>query len=434
MVDFSRFQLVPSAAPIDDAIESFSPQARQQREFQRRAQEQQLQLGGAQLAGLGQQQQQREFQMQQQESQAIREQVDRDTLKNIQDSRVTLQGFQRNIKDVLDGSPEGLVSRMDIAAGRAFEGEDPDFDFEEFAELRRSALEDPDLTISQLSGNLEAIEDNISFLDEQELIMTSTPLQRRGLGKAGAVKFVGTPNRVVREVDGKEQAFLTGIVQDPSAPGGFRREDVPIEGEFVSTLGETAEDERKRKLETERDLNQILADRAKNKKLSEGEAERLDTFISDGITAVGQLPNIKRGLKLLESVKTGGATARSKAVTDFFGTTSGDISELNNILAQNVLAGLAAFTGAISEGERQFIERMQTGLSQGTEFNIRELQRMERILDKQVSRAKRAAKASGDQFSIDEINRSIDPTGFAQGLDGATKEAPENQQVFEVNF
>ena len=181
MVDFSRFQLVPSAAPIVDAIQSFSPQAQEQREFERQRQSQQLQLGEAQLAGLGQQQEQREFQMGQAQREEQREQVNRDTLRQIQASRSTLQGMRGNSMEALKGDPEGLVNRLDIIAGRAKQEEDPEFNFEEFAMLRKQALEEPDATIAELQRSLERVEDDISFLDEQELIMTSTPLQRQTL-------------------------------------------------------------------------------------------------------------------------------------------------------------------------------------------------------------------------------------------------------------
>ena len=54
--------------------------------------------------------------------------------------------------------------------------------------------------------------------------------------KKERAKFVGTPIRVVR--DG--QNFLTGIAQNAS--GGYERVDIPIEGDLLSTMGETGDD------------------------------------------------------------------------------------------------------------------------------------------------------------------------------------------------
>lgn len=155
------------------------------------------------------------------------------------------------------------------------------------------------------------------------------------------------------------------------------------------------------KVKTERSLNAILADRKKGVTLAGDEATRLSGFISEGIAALDSLPKLERGLELLKSVKTGGIAAKSKAVSDFFGTTSGDIGELNNILAQKVLDGLSAFTGAISEGERAFIEKMETGLRSGTAVNVRLLNQGKRLLERKITRARSAAVVAEDDFSLD---------------------------------
>lgn len=240
-------------------------------------------------------------------------------------------------------------------------------------------------------------------------------------GKQGQ-KFIGTPQRITKKVDGRDQNFLVGVVQRPD--GSFSEEEVPIEGKFVSTLGETAAQQQERKLSTEQQLNKIIADRQKGKTLATGEADRLSGFIQQGITAVDQLPNIKRGLELLKSVRTGGITAKAKVVSDFFGTTSGDVAELNKILATNVLNALSNFTGAISEGERLFLERMETSLASGAEFNVRELNRMDKLLTKQITRAKRAARATGDEFSLEILNEPIEVSGFGQAAT-TTPAAPQ---------
>ena len=164
--------------------------------------------------------------------------------------------------------------------------------------------------------------------------------------------------------------------------------------------------------------SQLLADveNAKNRGdlISDKQVNRLDGIIEVGLSAANSLPDINRGMELLKTIKTGGATALSKTVTDFFGTTSGDIGELNNLLAQNVLAGLSAFTGAISEGERDFIAKMEANLTGGTEFNIAQLNRMKNIYNREVNKGLKAATILDDQFSIDVFNDAInaEATGF----------------------
>lgn len=80
----------------------------------------------------------------------------------------------------------------------------------------------------------------ISQLSQQAI----TNAQRFGVLKAPTsadrAKFIGTPSRVER--DGK--SFLSGIVQNTD--GSFSAQEVPIGGEFVSILGETAAEQEAR--------------------------------------------------------------------------------------------------------------------------------------------------------------------------------------------
>jgi len=190
------------------------------------------------------------------------------------------------------------------------------------------------------------------------------------------------------------------------------------------------------KIVTERSLNSVLAARKKGEAIAANEADMLNNYIDEGLNAVDALPNVQRGLELLKTVKTGGMTAKSKAVTDFFGTTSGDVAELNNILAEQVLAGLSAFTGAISEGEREFIAKMETNLSQGTAFNIRQLQKMEYFLNKKVKMAIEAAKVTGNELALNILNEGGKATGFGQRqpIQQQTEQPQPTQQTNTVNW
>jgi hypothetical protein len=75
--------------------------------------------------------------------------------------------------------------------------------------------------------------------------------QQQGILKAPSAaqrtKFIGTPQRISRQVPDPvtgelvSKNFLSGIVQQRD--GTFKREDVAVEGSFLSTIGETAEEE-----------------------------------------------------------------------------------------------------------------------------------------------------------------------------------------------
>lgn len=138
----------------------------------------------------------------------------------------------------------------------------------------------------------------------------------------------------------------------------------------------------------------------RGKENAKDQVGRNSKMIEQGLSALESIPKIERGIELLKRVKTGGIQAASKAVTDFFGTTSGDVGELNRILAQNVLDGLQNFTGAISEGERNYLTSIETSLKNGTAVNERLLVRGLDTLRRKVERAKKAAQAEGDDFAL----------------------------------
>lgn len=96
-----------------------------------------------------------------------------------------------------------------------------------------------------------------------------------------------------------------------------------------------------------------------------GETTQEQDFNQARVAAVVQLPSLRRSAKnvreaidLLESgdVTTGGFVRRmSRGLTDFLGKTPKDIGEFETRLGDIVLARLQAFTGAISNAEREFL-------------------------------------------------------------------------------
>lgn len=69
-------------------------------------------------------------------------------------------------------------------------------------------------------------------------------------GKAIQPKFIGTPTRLTRGEGDNKQNFLVGVAQ--RADGTFGIEEIPVQGEFVSTQGETGRDLGVRQVETSR--------------------------------------------------------------------------------------------------------------------------------------------------------------------------------------
>lgn len=98
------------------------------------------------------------------------------------------------------------------------------------------------------------------------------------------------------------------------------------------------------------------------------------------VDAVAQLPrlkntaeNLQAALDLLESgeVQTGGFPRRiARGLTDFMGTTPKNIGEFETRLGNEVLARLEAFTGAISNEERKYLEKLVGDYFASGESNI----------------------------------------------------------------
>lgn len=294
---------------------------------------------------------------------------------------------------------------------------------------------------------------------DQTLVGLDALLQQ---APTGGNRFQFGADRVIKKDD---DTLVSAVQRRNPTTGEIEVVEVPIKGQLASSIGETAEGRKERevstavektekvgdieieqaveledaireaKLTTAQELSNIAVAQKRNEALTADQVGRLDNAIETGLSAVSSLPDINRGLELLQQIETGGMTARAKEITDFFGTTSGEIGELNNILASNVLAGLSAFTGAISEGERQFIERMNTSLTQGTGFNIAQLNRLKNIYNREVKNGLRAAQIANDEFAIGifEDSMSAQPKGFNE-TEGAIQLTPEQESMSNRDF
>jgi len=111
----------------------------------------------------------------------------------------------------------------------------------------------------------------------------------------------------------------------------------------------------------------------------------------------------------------------------FFGTTSGDVGELNKILAQDMLNTIQSFPGSLSEGELIVINSISASIGQGNEVNKRIMGRLKQVLQSKVNRAKRLAEDAGNTDAIMTINESLSSGGrqeAVQSKQGVTQPAP----------
>ena len=162
---------------------------------------------------------------------------------------------------------------------------------------------------------------------------------------------------------------------------------------------------------------------------SQNQEKRDQDTIVAGLSAAPQYNDVVRGLELIDIVNQGGMASNAKAITDYFGTTSGDVGELNRTLATTVLQGLSAFTGAISEGERDFVESMSASLKQGKEVNRRQLERLKNIYQKEIRKAARIAKKNDDFSTLDSLKIDLGDSELGRELfPKAEQNKQESQQ------
>jgi len=157
---------------------------------------------------------------------------------------------------------------------------------------------------------------------------------------------------VVRTDSGERKQWIPVTPGAPAVPVG---KVTPVGGAYL----ETASDKRDRDVDT-----------------AGGETEAQE-FAKLRIEAVDSLPQIERtinsteqSLEVLETIRTGGwSTAAVRAASEFLGVTPKSEAEFNLMAGQQVLDGLNAFEGAISEGERNYLESLYQDLTRSKGAN-----------------------------------------------------------------
>ncbi len=125
-------------------------------------------------------------------------------------------------------------------------------------------------------------------------------------------------------------------------------------------------------------------------------AERDQAWIDKGVEAYDGLNDINRMMELNEVIASGGYAKAATRVADALGYTPADEGEFRTLQRTMVLGQLKkAFTGAISDAEREFLESALADLGQGKEVNRRTLERLKSINEREVRRAKSAAQRQG---------------------------------------
>jgi len=234
----------------------------------------------------------------------------------------------------------------------------------------------------------------------------------KDVSKAKEAKMQKTGAFLVRDPETNQVGITTGVF-DPNK-GTLTTETAELPGyQVVSKLGETAREQTERRVgETER------------KATVKGQESRANELITRGINAAESTAILRRGIDLLDDVKTGGFTnvVRLRA-KQFFGVEGADEGELSANLGKAVLSQLReTFGAAFTENEGKRLERIEANFGKSPGTNKRLLNQALRISERTAKRAMEAARKRGDQETVDDIN---DLLTFDLGLQEGAEPEPD---------
>lgn len=219
------------------------------------------------------------------------------------------------------------------------------------------------------------------------------------------------------ERDG-QQGISTAIF-DPNT-GEASAKFAPIGGQLVSKLGETGQEQSRRKV-----------DEAGKTAAAKGKADFQQQNIESGLAAADSTAVIRRGLELLDSVQTGGFNAAKLRARQAFGIEAADEGELSSLLGKSVLSQLReTFGAAFTEREGARLEGIEAGFGRSPAANRRLLDNALKLATRAAERGIDAADAAGDTATADDIRSALE---FTLGTEESTA-LPEGVSEEDIEF
>ena len=157
---------------------------------------------------------------------------------------------------------------------------------------------------------------------------------------------------IVRTETGEQKQWIPINPDAPKTPSG---ELTPVGGAYTESAGE----------KMGRDI-----DTTRGQEEAKGYAELRMEAIDSLPQIEAAIYSAEKSLEILDDIDTGGfSTAVVRAATDFLGVTPADEADFNLRAGQQILRGLNAFEGAISEGEREFLASLYQRLERSKGAN-----------------------------------------------------------------
>lgn len=383
-------RVVADISPFLESLRQFTPQAQEDRAIR--------------LESLGQQSQLRDLQLQNAERTAKRQQMTDLATEN----RVSILEDISDLDFIIKGGPDQM--RNTLAKLAAEKGEDHE-DLEEIIQMVNLATTDPDEAFNKMKANREKAGRALSLVDK---ILGKTAAPGFTLAE-GATRFDAAGNVIATGKDktqsGRDslsQVQSSKILPDGSTVQVFRDGSTRVTGPQGAVLNDQ---ERQDAVITAQEFGiDIQSRRAGGRTDATETGKRNSALVKRGIAAAESTGILRRGLTLMETIKTGGVSAISLAVKRKLGIEGADEGELSNSLGKAVLTQLReTFGAAFTENEGLRLERIEAGFGKSSANNIRLLKRALRIAENTAKRAIRVA-SDGEAADMEELlSFNLDP-------------------------
>lgn len=168
------------------------------------------------------------------------------------------------------------------------------------------------------------------------------------------------------------------------------------------------------------------ADQAAEIKKAEAWGDQVNNIYAAGFLAVEEIPKLEKVLDVVEDpdFTSGGLYNVLEEFQNFFGLGSADVGEFKEYTAQILTQKLDAFTGAISNAEREYLERNLANFKQSPEINARLLRNILEGFKKAKEKALVFAdrEDSDNPFKRSEWFRFVDSNRFVGANDNGVSE------------
>ena len=176
-------------------------------------------------------------------------------------------------------------------------------------------------------------------------------------------------------------------------------------------------------------------DQAAEIKKAEAWADQVNNIYGAGFLAVEEIPKLEKVLEIVEdpNFNSGVLASVLEDFQEFFGLGSADVGEFKAYTAEILTQKLDAFTGAISEGERKYLERNLATFERGPEVNARLLRNILEGFEKAKEKALVFAdrEDSDNPFKRTEWLRFVNNNRFVGANDNGVREPATKEATLD---